>query len=267
MSKVLFTLPGKIGDNLARLPVAYRFSLENECKVDLYIDKGSIPIYDILKVQDWVREVNICSVDLSYGYGGQPYTMFLTPQMQQEYDKVYHLGFRPGQNINDHFTLCSLRGSETPVKEDGILALQPIKLSHSKIKNLIIHMDAAKQTMRDQAKRTLLPVFKDIPYEKMIVVGVDSRSSFYDEFDDGRLARLDTSRGMGPIVHNMIDSAVFCIDSSVRWLAYDTMTPAMVMYHDNECSFNGQRSSNETTIRDGETDLLRESLKRYYEKG
>lgn len=265
MSDTLFTLSGKIGDNLARLPIAYKFAKQHSIKVDLLIDNASTPIKKLLEDEEWVENVIVSNKSISYGYGGQPYNMHMTKEDELSYKKVFHLGYRIVP-ITEHFTIQSLRGSECPLDESDILDQRPITINHKKIKNILVHIDAAKDSMRREAKALLLSVWDQIDFDNYYFVGRDLSSNFYDDFSVKPIIKINSEEGFHELKKYMQDSVVFCIDSSIRWLAYCCGNKCVVVRHAGEVSFNGKPSPNEIVVEKNDKDLVIEKLRGFYEK-
>jgi len=88
-SDVLFTLPGKLGDNLARLPVARQYAAENNAPVDLCLNFDSRSLAPVLQEQAWVNRVLLSTAIKDFMVGGRPYD-FGNPEEFKSYRQVCH---------------------------------------------------------------------------------------------------------------------------------------------------------------------------------
>src|SRR5690348_14468168 len=57
MADVVFTMPGKVGDNLCRIPIAYQYGKQHGCRVDVCLDQGSACLMSLLAGEPWVDQV------------------------------------------------------------------------------------------------------------------------------------------------------------------------------------------------------------------
>lgn len=95
MSKVLFTLPGKIGDAFHQYPIAYHWHLKHQEKFHLGLDMNMLaPLAPLFAAQEAVEKVWQLPGIESYHMGGQPFDFGFPHEAYKVWDKVYHLGFR-----------------------------------------------------------------------------------------------------------------------------------------------------------------------------
>jgi hypothetical protein len=220
MADVLFTLPGKIGDNFFRLFIAHRYALEQHAPVDLALDLGSRCMVSLLNQQSWTDRVFTANGIDRYEAGGQPFDFGppenlavppegTTPQVWQQ---VYHLGYRrdPGPNL--------IRGawaqSGVPLKEPRWLGHSaPILWKPLTITRLVIHMDADENHLHPYTRErnqnldvTLWPVWEQLlaRFTSVVFIGTHAPSALeryqrYLErggpqvsvlYDEGRLERV-----------------------------------------------------------------------------
>ncbi len=94
-SPVVFTLPGKLGDNLARLPIAARYARSRGVSVDICVDEHTAPaLLPLLARLPWVSRAWSATGILHDGCGGQPWDFGAPKWFFARYAEVYHLGYR-----------------------------------------------------------------------------------------------------------------------------------------------------------------------------
>ncbi len=70
-SQTVFTLPGKLGDNLARLPIAARYARERRREVDVCVDEHTAhALLPLLSGLPWVAQAFAATGVTSDGCGG-----------------------------------------------------------------------------------------------------------------------------------------------------------------------------------------------------
>ncbi len=251
MAETLFTLPGRIGDNLARLKVAHRWARERRARVDLCLDPASGPLEGLLLAQDWVDRVLYAEVH-NYNFGGQPWDFGKDAWFRARYREVWHLGFRAIEPITRHLTHEALERSGCPVRREGLLEEPCIALERGAPRDLLVHLEASpdKPEVRRQALETLLPVFGILAraFRRIRFAGLDPDSPLYAPFR-GSGEFVDSRSGMLALLGPLATSAVLCVDSAVRWLAFDCGVPSVVLRHDGSVAFRGARAASETVLR------------------
>ena len=123
-SNVYMTLPGKLGDAVLELPIAYWYAKQKGVKVNLWLDKNTLkPLVPLLEVQSWVGDIELRGGVESYHCGGQPFHMNLeTADFLDR--RVFHLGLRvmPQRQI----TLQTMADCKVPIEVDqDLLANTP----------------------------------------------------------------------------------------------------------------------------------------------
>jgi len=87
-------MPGKIGDLLYVLPTAKKLHEQDGASIDICTSEVCRPVERLIKYQHYINEVHISKkyVLRDLGQGCQPW--YMDPPDNQEYDKVYQLGYQ-----------------------------------------------------------------------------------------------------------------------------------------------------------------------------
>ena len=94
-ARTVFTLPGRLGDNLARLPIAYRYAWVRGVPVDVCVNEGTAKaLVPLLSQLSWVARVYAATGIQHDGCGGQPWDFGKPEFFAERYHEVYHLGYR-----------------------------------------------------------------------------------------------------------------------------------------------------------------------------
>ena len=185
MKPLLFTFPGKIGDNLLRLPVAYQYCRQNYIKADICLDSKSAVLISLFKKQKWVNDVFLDDGVWDYSYGGQPYDFRKDDEFKRRYENVFHLGFIAncyGQKHdfnNDldfrkqynsikptnrnlpllNTTLISAIQSECGIDLKNLLTEPSIQFEQKPLKSLCIHINTATPERKLESKQAILGIY------------------------------------------------------------------------------------------------------------
>lgn len=113
---VVFTMPGKLGDALHQLPVAYHWHKQTGEPFEVWADENTCkPLVPLLQSQPGVSEVKLIPGVENWNCGGQPFHMNL-PTSAFQGNTVYHLGLR-GFPVRQ-LTLQCLDSAKVPVDVD-----------------------------------------------------------------------------------------------------------------------------------------------------
>ncbi len=170
MGDTLFTLPGRLGDDVLRLSIAYQYSKQSGQPVDIALndhwDNGLIPV---LQREAWVNKVFTQPGIVSDGCGGQPWD-FGVDWSSFDYEHVYHLGYRSFPFGNCLMT-SALDQSGLEIDRTNLYTEPCLDYPVSPdITNLAIHVDAShgahrREEIRDsimQVWGTILPWFRKV---------------------------------------------------------------------------------------------------------
>lgn len=210
MKELLFTFPGKVGDNLLRLPVAYQYCKQNSIKTDICLDTKSEFLISLFQKQKWVDKVFIDDGVWDYSYGGQPYDFRKDEEWKKEYEKVFHLGFLSncyGEfadfNNNEAFrkiyesvlptprehpllniTLISAIQSKSNIELDNLLTEPSIEFEKKDIKNLCIHIKTQTPERNIESKESILYIYDKLLslFETIYIIGKESDKKEYLAF-------------------------------------------------------------------------------------
>jgi hypothetical protein len=187
MADVLFTLPGRLGDNLLRLPIAYQYAKQYGCLVDLCLDSiWSVSLMSLLGQEKWVDRVFSIPGIISDGAGGQPWDFGKSDDYWVSWQTVYHLGFRFHPRRDDNLTLFALAHSGCPIDPINLLAepcfAYPVR---HPVTDLAIHVQASNGDQRTQLVRgALLSVWDRIvpEFETIHIVAHEPDPQYYAPF-------------------------------------------------------------------------------------
>lgn len=140
---VVFTLPGKVGDNICKIPIAYQYSKQVNQSVDIILDQNSAGLIDLLQPEEWVNEAYILPGIMHYGLGGQPFDFGQHARLSDWYDEVYHLGYRefPWHNLTESVVKYS---NLDEIHKDQLLLESCLNLSVTSPKRLLIEIDSSR---------------------------------------------------------------------------------------------------------------------------
>ena len=157
-SKTVCTFPGKLGDNLARLPVVRALEGCRESTVDIAVDMLTAPSFmPLVASLPWVGKVFPLTGVMHYGCGGQPIN-FDEPQDEwfhaAGYEIVHHLGYRryPTGNLT-HESAAGVGESREDLERYG---RYPLGLGFDgTVKRILV----APESSREYAGRSVVDTF------------------------------------------------------------------------------------------------------------
>jgi SAM-dependent methyltransferase len=123
MTRIAASHPGKLGDALYALPTIRYLSKKYGTKVDFYTSQVGAPLRKLFEYQECINKFVVLDnyVITRTDYGVQPWLM----PVPDEYDQIYHLGFRgnPQMNLRDY--IAHIAGVTEPVSVEYDLPLKP----------------------------------------------------------------------------------------------------------------------------------------------
>lgn len=258
--KTLFTLPGKIGDNFMRLPIAYQYAKQNNVKVDLCIDEKSVPMASLLQQQPWVNKIIISNGIDNYNLGGQPFDFGKTNEFKIYYEHVYNLGFNPSQApIIGNLTLESLSGSKCPIDAHDILISPSIGFKQKPIKDLCIHLESSHAPRSIEAFEilrksidTLLAMFENI------YIISSSEEYDYTEFTKYSKVKIFNDNGDMSKTVELLSGSILIGTYSSMWTLANCMKIKQVIIGNNwdSCCNNKKSYEDEMWVKSGSSDDL-----------
>lgn len=93
---ILFTLPGKLGDNLCKIPIIHQFSKTTDQPIHIAVDKAGT-LVDLLSDKSlfpYIEHAFEYPGVQHYELGGQPWNFGGMEMLKPKYSKIYHLGYR-----------------------------------------------------------------------------------------------------------------------------------------------------------------------------
>ena len=270
MKPLLFTFPGKIGDNLLRLPVTYQYCRQNFCKADICLDSNSKILVDLFKKQKWVNDVFLDDGVWDYSYGGQPYDFRKDEEFKRLYDKVFHLGFIAncyGQKhdfSNDYefrnkytsiqtaadgmpllnTTLISAIQSGCAIDLRNLLTEPSIHFEPRPLKNLCIHINTATPERKLESKAAILSIYDrliDI-FDKIYIIGPENdRQDNADFLNNPKTSILDDRGDLNKTVDALSESMLIGTYGSM-WALANCMKIKQVVIMNNWDKHDGKSS-------------------------
>jgi ADP-heptose:LPS heptosyltransferase len=272
MSDTLFTMPGKLGDNIFRIPVAYQYAKQFNTKVDICLDHGSAVLSSLLLAQPWVDKVFSVDGIVEYGWGGQPWNFGDHNHMEfrKMYKNVYHLGYKRGIPLdNTTLTTAAYEQSGCPINPEALLSECCLTYSPKKIKNLCIHIDASELPRKAESKGTILPEFKRTiePYENVYFIGPCKDRSYYDEFMiDPKVKFFDDGGDLNKVVE-LFETSVLCGTYSSMWaLGSLVKMPQVVVMQMTPYNLSKKSYDQEVYVQAGDSGLLSSMVRAFANK-
>lgn len=220
MSQVLFTMPGKLGDNIFRLPVAYQYAKQNNTKVDICLDHGSRVLGPLIMTQPWVENVFSADGIVEYGWGGQPWNFGDSKhdEFRRMYPNVYHLGYKRGIPLGN-LTMGAMQQSECIIDVSTLLTEPCLRFSKKPINNLCVHIEASEPWRAHESRATLLPCFEQLVkmFDTVKFIGLCRDKTFYNEFMiSDKVSFFDDGGDLNRIVE-LYETSMLCGTNSSMW--------------------------------------------------
>lgn len=176
MSKVLFTCPGQVGDDLFRFPIAYQYAKQNNATVDIVLSNESSSLKSLLQPEPWVDRVIISSGITGHPLGGQPWDFGRDAEWRSQYSEVYHLGYRRYPWPTKNNTVECFETSGVPIKFTNLLTEGCLtKHQFTKIETLALHIDATCEMRNTTCANTIFPVLSKLHdyFDKCFLLGTN----------------------------------------------------------------------------------------------
>lgn len=108
MNKIAVTMPGKMGDVLYSLPAVRCLCQKHNTKADFWTSNYCSPLKKLMEYQSCIDQylINEDYVIDHMGMGVQPW--YLSVPNENDYEAVYHLGFREFPEIHIPDYICNL---------------------------------------------------------------------------------------------------------------------------------------------------------------
>lgn len=191
---VVFSLPGKLGDNLARLPLVSRYAHSRNVNVDVVIDTHTAPaLYPLLTSLPYIGKVTVAHGITSDGCGGQPWDFGAPAWFTARYKEVYHLGYR-------RFPLGCLTVESLPpnwpddVSPHNLLNERPLGITWDRqgflAERPVLHLSA--HSSRGHADIAT----KDTFYNAYRNLGLEKRFDYWYRPDEAEVPLLDVAKQM-----------------------------------------------------------------------
>ena len=228
MADVVFTMPGKVGDNLCRLPIAYQYSKQHGCRVDVCLDQGSGGLVTLLAGEPWVDQAFCTDGIVHYEQGGQPIDFGKGGEFWGRWQRVYHLGYRgyPVTNL----TVASVH--DTPINQTALLTEPCLRFSRKPTRNILLHCESSRRNEDEFTAATLADILDAtaMPFETLVIAHHQTRPEdpMYD-----RLRRHDHGLVHCPdfadIARLAEEAVMFTTFSAASCLAYIAKLPLVVV--------------------------------------
>jgi hypothetical protein len=167
VAEVIFTMPGKVGDNLCRLPIAYQYAKQHDCRVDICLDWGSAGVARLLAEEPWVDQAFCTDGVIHYQQGGQPIDFGKGPAFWRQWTQVYHLGYR-GYPVGN---LTAAAVNDTPIDLVGLITEPCLRFVRRSARNILLHAESSRRA-EDEFTAAMLADVLDaggIPFETLVI--------------------------------------------------------------------------------------------------
>lgn len=228
----IFTLPGKLGDNLCKLPIAHQYSLQNNCKVDLCLDNASYKLLPLLQSQSWVNTAFCIDGITEYFCGGQPYHFNQEQYFTSNWTNVYHLGYKtfPDNNL----TLSSL--SDVPIDSINLLSQNCIdQVEYKNPDGIILEAQSSRPYANEEVIRCADIVMSNLNTKLYISLFEEDESKYQCLLKYNPQFILSTS--FTDMVETLKDKVLLTTYSAISCLAYICKYP-QVIYYEQSTSLN-----------------------------
>jgi hypothetical protein len=228
VADVLFTLPGKVGDNLCRVPIAYQYSKQRRCPVDICLDNNSAGLIPLLSNEPWTDRVFCADGVSDYGMGGQPIDFGRDDELRAAYREVYHLGYRhyPSGNL----TACTI--NDTPIDDKFLLTDSCLSFARRPVRNLLLQCESSRRGEDEFAVNTLADILEAgaVSSDGIVISTFQTRSEdpLYDRLRKYG-PRFEHCDGFLDIARLAQDSVMFTTFSAASCLAYIAKFPLVVV--------------------------------------
>lgn len=184
MADTIFTFPGKLGDNLFRLPIAYQYAIQNNCVVDLCFDEGSKILVNLVKTQDWVENSFVSDGIVNHHCGGQPVDFGKDEWFKSKWKNVFHLGFRSFPN--GHFGVEACIHSGTPIDPQSIFTSSCFPGKIGIPNNLLIHVESAEPWRAKPSEDLIKQILPKVYYlfNKVHIISILNEEEVKQRYQD-----------------------------------------------------------------------------------
>lgn len=226
MSNVLFSLAGKVGDNLCKLPIAYQYAKAYNTKVDIVLDLQSQGVLNLIKDEPWVDIAWLSEGITSYYMGGQPFNFGRDGIWGATYQHVFHLGYRnfPCGNL----TVCS---NNYNFNFPNLLTENCLRFNHINTNNLLLQAESSRPYADQVTIEALLKVLPNVrnKFDKFYISIYKDEESKYDSLREYNPTFIRS----GPNLSEVLELAKDCITvttySAVACLCYIAKYPMVTI--------------------------------------
>lgn len=226
MSDIAFTLPGKLGDNICRLPIAYQYAIQYNKSVDLILDLNSSNCLEsVLSKQSWVDNIKFSPGIENYDLGGQPWDFgYYGIELKNNYKELYHLGYRGCPDKN--YTKYAL--NSVPIKIEELLTTSCIENINieDKPKKLVISGESSRGFADMALRQTLggLSKYLKSKFDEIIILTINPLDTdtniFYKYIFKDQLSFFNDNGDLNKTVDLLSKSQLITTYSAMSALAY-----------------------------------------------
>lgn len=211
-------MPGMLGDNMFKVPVAYQISKQLGVQVDVVVDEGSHCLCSLLNAQPWVNEAKPTHGVLGHPLGGQPWDFGRDAEWRAAYDQVWHLGFRhfPGTNmIANTRDQCGFQ-FENP---DAVVNERPILGEWKNCTKLALAIESSYPPRAEQTLRTILPIRDQLAemFDEVHLIAHAWGEGEYGQLLENPKYRLHKDEGDLNLTVNLLDESLLVGTYSSMW--------------------------------------------------
>lgn len=234
MADTIFTLPGKIGDNICKLPIVARWCKQYGQSADVCLDLSSSCMVSLVRTLPSIDKVFVSDgiIPEKSVPGGQPYDFGKDALFRKFWKNVYHLGYKTYPWCN--LTLGSV--NDVPIDLTNILTECILPFPVQKPKFLAISAESTRPHSDKEVIDTLLPILSDAKklFDGVYVITIKKNyqeDPNYTELED---AIFSNDGGDLTITAKlMAQSALVTSHSSMSCLAYILKSPQVSIVNPN----------------------------------
>lgn len=231
MATILFTLPGRLGDNFFHLPVAYQWSLQNSQPVDIAVDPKSAPIISLLEGEDWIEKAFVSEGLPDFNYD-ENFWWTSTKHWSAYYSNVFHLGFRSHPGRYENLITATHKQSDVVVDEEKLLTEPCLHYPVKTQRKLAIHTESSQRGWRtEQLEKwiTLSIITLTEEFDEIWIVAKDPTFHFYSIWlKYPRFYHLEDGGDFRKIAQLLSESVLLSVNSAI-WAMSDCIKSPCLM--------------------------------------
>jgi hypothetical protein len=260
LSETIFTLPGKIGDNIFKIPIIYQYCKQGNKKCDILLDNNSGSIFKLLKSQDYINNILFDDGISNYNMGGQPFDFGKNEYLKSIYKNVYHLGFRK-HPMDKNLTIFSMNecGLDEQLKDCEILEQKCLNIENKFQNILCIHMESSEEYRNKDVENIIYPIWDDLiqRFNEIYFICKDKKNERYNKYiKNDKVKIFDDNEDMYSVAELLSKSLYIGTYSSIWALGNCLKIPQIVIMNDIDIACRGKKSHKKEIHINGKTENI-----------